>query len=101
MACCTGSVDQAAARTSPPSEDTERVFLTGLVLAAGASRRLGHPKQLLPYRGRTLLDATLDRARQVGFDQLVVAIGGAADQVLATVDLTGVQVVSNSAYGEG
>ena len=29
----------------------------GLVLAAGGSRRLGQPKQLLPYRGATLLDA--------------------------------------------
>ncbi len=40
------------------------VFVTGLVLAAGTSSRLGAPKQLLPYRGRTLLDATLrDRPR--------------------------------------
>jgi molybdenum cofactor cytidylyltransferase len=35
----------------------------GLVLAAGGSSRLGRPKQLLPYRGATLLDAVLDTAR--------------------------------------
>jgi CTP:molybdopterin cytidylyltransferase MocA len=29
----------------------------GLVLAAGGSLRLGEAKQLLPFRGRTLLDA--------------------------------------------
>jgi molybdenum cofactor cytidylyltransferase len=44
------------------------MFVTGLVLAAGASVRLGEAKQLLAYRGRTLLDATLDVARSCGFD---------------------------------
>jgi hypothetical protein len=32
-----------------------RPFVSGLVLAAGGSARLGQPKQLLPFRGRTLL----------------------------------------------
>lgn len=57
------------------------MFVTGLVLAAGASVRLGEAKQLLPYRGRTLLDATLDLARSCAFDQLLVTLGGAADLV--------------------
>ncbi|WP_341716217.1 nucleotidyltransferase family protein [Micromonospora sp. FIMYZ51] len=77
------------------------VFLTGLVLAAGASVRLGEAKQLLPYRGRTLLDATLDLARSCGFDQLLVTLGGAAEQVRARVDLTGVQVVQNTEFSTG
>jgi molybdenum cofactor cytidylyltransferase len=70
-----------------------RPFVTGLVLAAGTSSRLGRPKQLLPFRGGTLLDATLGVARSCGFDQLVVALGGAAPQVRAAVDLDGCTVV--------
>ena len=50
------------------------VFVTGLVLAAGGSRRLGQPKQLLAYRGTTLLGATFDMARGCGFDQLLVTL---------------------------
>jgi molybdenum cofactor cytidylyltransferase len=73
----------------------------GLVLAAGGSRRLGRPKQLLPYRGATLLDAVLATARACAFDQLLVALGGAADGVRAQVDLSGAEVVVNDAYGEG
>jgi molybdenum cofactor cytidylyltransferase len=73
----------------------------GLVLAAGGSSRLGRPKQLLPYRGATLLDAVLDTARACGFDQLVVALGGSADAVRRQVDLGGADVVVNDAYGSG
>jgi molybdenum cofactor cytidylyltransferase len=75
--------------------------VTGLVLAAGSSRRLGRPKQLLPYRGGTLLGATLARARSFGFDQLLVTVGGAADDVLADVDLAGAEVVVNTAFTTG
>jgi molybdenum cofactor cytidylyltransferase len=74
---------------------------TGLVIAAGSSRRLGRPKQLLPFRGATLLDATLDVARACGFDQLLVTVGGAADQVRDRVDLSGVEVVDSPTPTEG
>ncbi len=73
----------------------------GLVLAAGGSARLGRPKQLLPYRGATLLDAVLATARASAFDQLVVVLGGAADQVRGEVDLGGADVVVNDAYTSG
>ena len=79
---------------------TERV-VAGLVLAAGGSRRLGRPKQLLPFRGATLLDASVGTARACGFGQLLVAIGGAADGVRRGVDLSGAQVVVNESFGEG
>jgi molybdenum cofactor cytidylyltransferase len=77
------------------------VFVTGVVLAAGASRRLGTPKQLLPYRGATLLDSTLDTARTCSFDQLLITLGGSAGQVLERVDLAGATVVLNPDFGTG
>jgi molybdenum cofactor cytidylyltransferase len=76
-------------------------FVTGLVLGAGGSKRLGQPKQLLPFGDRTLLDHTLGVARACDFDQLVVPIGGAADEVRERVDFTEAEVVVNSAYGSG
>ncbi|MFK8024876.1 MAG: NTP transferase domain-containing protein [Ilumatobacter sp.] len=78
-----------------------RSFTTGLVLAAGRSSRLGQPKQLLEYRGRTLLDASLDVARRCDFDQRLVALGGAGDDVRAAVELDGFIAVDNVHYTSG
>ena len=76
-------------------------FVTGLVLAAGGSRRLGEPKQLLPYGSGTLLDHALETARASGFDQLIVAIGGSSADVRSRVDLSEAQVVENPDFGDG
>ena len=78
-------------------------FVSGLVLGAGGSRRLGRPKQLLPYgsAGGTLLGHVVEVARECRFEQTLVAIGGAAAEVRDRVDLSGVEVVINEAYGSG
>ncbi|GFG53779.1 carbon monoxide dehydrogenase [Mycolicibacterium agri] len=70
-----------------------RSRVTGVVLAAGYSRRLGTPKQLLPLGDTTLLGATLAMARRCPFDQLIVTLGGAADEVLEKVELDGLDIV--------
>lgn len=76
-------------------------YVTGVVLAAGASRRLGRPKQVLPYRDTTVLGATLDVARAAGFDQLIVTLGGAAQLVRDQVSLDGIDVVTVADFGTG
>jgi molybdenum cofactor cytidylyltransferase len=76
-------------------------FVAGLVLAAGGSRRLGRPKQLLPFGEATLLDHTVATARACEFDQLLVAVGGETDEVRARVNLTGADVVVNPGFGAG
>lgn len=81
-----------------PSPDP---FVCGLVLGAGGSERLGRPKQLLAYGDDTLLGHVVGVARSCGFAQTIVAIGGAAGEIREQVDLNGVEVVVNEAYGEG
>ena len=76
-------------------------FTTGLVLAAGGSKRLGRPKQLLPYGRATLLDHVIETARACEFDQLICVIGGGAPEIAQTVDLHGVEIATNDHFGEG
>jgi molybdenum cofactor cytidylyltransferase len=73
-------------------------FTCGLVLAAGASTRLGQPKQLLPFGRATLLDHVLDVARDCGLHQLVCVVPGDG---WPEIDFTGVAVVHNRASGQG
>jgi molybdenum cofactor cytidylyltransferase len=75
--------------------------VTGVVLAAGSSSRLGTPKQLLPYRDATLLGAVLAIARSCSFDQIIVTLGGAAESVLQAVPLDGIEVVMADDFGSG
>ncbi len=71
------------------------MFVTGLVLAAEGSPRLGVPRQLLAYQGGTLLGASLETARECGFDQLIVTLGTSSEQVRERVDLDGARVVES------
>ena len=75
--------------------------VTGVVLAAGSSRRLGTPKQLLPFGDSTVLGACVDVARACPFDQIIVTLGGVAPAVLDAVPLDDVDVVTVDDYGSG
>jgi molybdenum cofactor cytidylyltransferase len=85
----------------PRSQAEPARFVTGPVLGAGGSVRLGRPKQLLPYGNGTLLGHVVGVARECEFDQTIVAIGGSADEVREEVDLGGVDVAVNEEFGEG
>lgn len=76
-------------------------MIAGVVLAAGASSRLGRPKQLLPFRGRPLLEATLARVAAARLDEVVVVLGGSAAEILAQVKLHGARPVVNPDYRAG
>lgn len=77
-------------------------FVSGLVLGAGASNRLGQPKQLLPYRGTTLLGWVVGQAeRAAGLDEVVVVLGRASEEIRERVDFGGAKVIDNPVFGEG
>jgi molybdenum cofactor cytidylyltransferase len=81
---------------------SEHRFLTGLILAAGMSRRLGQPKQLLPYRGTTLLGWALAQAEaSQALDEVLLVLGHARDDILARVALGRAQPVTNVEFSEG
>jgi molybdenum cofactor cytidylyltransferase len=79
-----------------------RQFVSGLILGAGASQRLGPPKQLLPFRDTTMLGWVVRQAqRATGVDELIVVLGRAADEVRERVDFGTACVVENKVFTEG
>ena len=73
----------------------------GLLLAAGAGRRLGMPKALLPYRGRLLVEHAAAVLTDAGCQPVVVVLGAQADQIRARTPLTGIVVNDDWATGMG
>lgn len=59
--------------------------VTGIVLAAGASSRLGQPKQLLDFGGRPLLQHAIDAMERSGLVDIVLVLGHRAEEVEAAV----------------
>ena len=62
-------------------------MIAGIVLAAGASRRLGRNKLLLPFRSETVLAASVARLLESAIDHVVLVLGHEADEVRARADL--------------
>ncbi|WP_377272210.1 NTP transferase domain-containing protein [Peterkaempfera sp. SMS 1(5)a] len=76
--------------------------VAGLVLAAGAGRRLGgRPKALLEFRGRPLLEHAVRTVRDGGCDPVHVVLGADRERVAAVADLSGCTVVANPDWPEG
>jgi len=63
--------------------------IAAIVLAAGASTRLGRPKQLVVLGGETLLERAVRTARKAACQPVVVVLGAEADQIRERCNLSG------------
>ncbi len=77
----------------------ERV--AGIVLAAGAAKRFGSPKQLLCFRGRPFVRAVAETALASGLWPVVVVTGCAAEEVEAAVGGLSVECARNPQWMSG
>jgi len=75
--------------------------VAGIVLAAGGSRRLGQPKQLVEFRGRPLVWHTVRVGLEAGLSPLVVVIGAAGEQIRRALEGESVVVIDNPAWEAG
>ena len=72
-----------------------------IILAAGASERLGEPKQLLPFRGSSLLSHAVSEAGNSDARLVVVVVGEKAERVSKEIDQNIARVVNNNEWHEG
>lgn len=71
-----------------------------IILAAGASSRMGTPKQLLLHQGRSFLSQIVEAAIASMCHPIVVVLGANAEQIKSEVSFR-VQVVENTRWSEG
>jgi molybdenum cofactor cytidylyltransferase len=72
--------------------------LAAVVLAAGASTRMGRPKPLIEWRGRPFVWHVVEQARVAGAELVIVVEGAVA---LPWERLGGATIVRNEAWAEG
>lgn len=72
-----------------------------VILAAGASARMGEPKQLLPYEGKPLLLHAVEAALGSAGWPVVVVLGAYAERIRPALARVPVLIVENPAWPEG
>lgn len=71
------------------------------MLAAGASTRMGSPKQLLDINGTPMLERIVAAACASHLDEIVIVLGAEAQRIRATVDMGRARVIVNEHYADG
>lgn len=72
-----------------------------VILAAGMSRRLGRPKQVLPLAGEPLVVHVGKRARASKAARVMAVVGGAREDTMAALEDVVDEIIVNDSYEEG
>ncbi|MBN2003860.1 MAG: HAD-IIA family hydrolase [Anaerolineae bacterium] len=79
----------------------KREKVAAIILAAGASTRLGQPKQCLDWDGYPMIVHVADTAWSAGLVPVVVVLGANADQIVPALQGRPVQIIHNYRWREG
>ncbi|NJP11013.1 MAG: nucleotidyltransferase family protein [Leptolyngbyaceae cyanobacterium RU_5_1] len=72
-----------------------------VILAAGASSRMGTPKQLLHYQGRSLIRYAVETAIASVCHPILVVLGAYADHIKPELKSPNLQVIENPRWTHG
>jgi len=72
-----------------------------LIMAAGGSLRLGQPKQLLSYKGGSLLGHTVKECLSANIGEVIICLGAHAEKINAELNLDTFQVLVHHGWERG
>jgi molybdenum cofactor cytidylyltransferase len=75
--------------------------VAGIILAAGSSSRLGTPKQLLYWQGRTFIEQAILNAQESRLSPIVVVIGAFSEKIEKFITNKAVNIVINEEWSLG
>lgn len=73
----------------------------GILLAAGESKRLGQPKALLDWKGKSFARKVAETALAAGLFPVIIVIGAGADKIEPALSGLPVKIVRNESWREG
>lgn len=80
---------------------TSSDFISGILLAAGLSTRMGAPKQLLPFGESTIVETVVDNMLGAKFDEVIVVVGHRAEEIQTQLGTRPIKTVFNPDYRDG
>ena len=75
--------------------------ISGIILAAGLSTRMGEPKQLLPFGNSTIIETVIDNLLGSKLNEVIVVVGHEAEKIQAHIQHKPVKIVFNPGFHEG
>ncbi|OUL20169.1 4-diphosphocytidyl-2C-methyl-D-erythritol synthase [Nostoc sp. RF31YmG] len=81
--------------------ETEKSTIAIMILAAGASTRMGTPKQLLHYQGRSLVQYITEIAIASVCNPVIVVLGAYSEQIRPQINHLPVSIVENLDWAWG
>jgi molybdenum cofactor cytidylyltransferase len=73
----------------------------GIILAAGESKRMGTPKMLMPYKGKTIIENVIATVTSSDADRTIVVLGSGSGDIQKIVELMPIEYCINENYKEG
>lgn len=72
-----------------------------IILAAGQSKRLGRPKQLIEFRGKKLLQQVIDLVDEIEIGPCFVVLGAFTHEIEKEIDFKKSKIILNDQWEEG
>jgi molybdenum cofactor cytidylyltransferase len=72
-----------------------------IILAAGESKRMGFPKMLLDFGGKTMLERVIENTKGSDVDEIMVVLGADNDKLKSLISNLSVSFCYNENYKEG
>lgn len=72
-----------------------------IILAAGESKRMGSPKMLLQYKGKTIIENVIDNVTASEADKTLLVLGSYGDEILKVIGVLPVKHCYNENYKLG
>ena len=76
-------------------------MISAILLAAGESKRMGRPKQLLAWQGKTLLQHVLENLIHSNADEIILVLGHEAEAIRKSLTEFQIKIVINPDYQQG
>ena len=76
-------------------------MISAILLAAGESKRMGRPKQMLAWKGKTLLRHVLENLIHSTVDEIILVLGHEAEAIQKSLTEFQIKIVINPDYQQG